>query len=129
MTGAQATSDGGNNGTSDIPEPDGDRHRRGGHGGARPAARAQDKQTFTLALVPGLTTDAFYITMRRGAEAAAAALGDELVFQGASEWNVTLQVPVLDAVIARQPDAILIAPTDKVQLVAPLKKAADAGIP
>jgi ribose transport system substrate-binding protein len=92
-------------------------------------ARAQDKQTFTLALVPGLTTDAFYITMRRGAEAAAAALGDELVFQGASEWNVTLQVPVLDAVIARQPDAILIAPTDKVQLVAPLKKAADAGIP
>ena len=41
----------------------------------------------------------------------------------------TLQVPVLDAVIARKPDAILIAPTDKVQLVAPLKKANDAGIP
>jgi ribose transport system substrate-binding protein len=36
---------------------------------------------------------------------------------------------VLDAVIARKPDAILIAPTDKVQLVQPLKKAADAGIP
>jgi len=92
------------------------------------AAMAQDKKTFTIALVPGLTTDAFYITMHRGAQAAADALGDTLVFQGASEWNVTLQVPVLDAVIARKPDAILIAPTDKVQLVAPLQKAIDAGI-
>ena len=59
---------------------------------------------------------------------AADALGQDLLFQGASEWNVTLQVPVLEAVIARKPDAILIAPTDKVQLVEPLKKAADAGI-
>lgn len=91
-------------------------------------AVAQDKK-FTVALVPGLTTDAFYITMHRGAQAAADALGVDLVFQGASEWNVTLQVPVLDAVIARRPDAILIAPTDKVQLVEPLKKANDAGIP
>jgi ribose transport system substrate-binding protein len=32
-------------------------------------------------------------------------------------------------VIARAPNAILIAPTDKVQLVEPLKKAHDAGIP
>jgi ribose transport system substrate-binding protein len=40
-----------------------------------------------------------------------------------------VQVPVLDAVIARKPDAILIAPTDKVQLVEPLKKAVAAGIP
>lgn len=91
-------------------------------------AQAQD-QTFTIALIPGLTTDAFYITMRKGAEAAAEALGAELVFQGAPEFNAVLQVPVLDAVIARQPDAILIAPTDKTQLIQPLKKAADAGIP
>jgi ribose transport system substrate-binding protein len=87
------------------------------------------EKKFTIALVPGLTTDGFYITMHRGAQAAADALGQELVFQGASEWNVTLQVPVLDAVIAKKPSAILIAPTDKVQLVAPLKKANDAGIP
>jgi ribose transport system substrate-binding protein len=36
---------------------------------------------------------------------------------------------VLDAVIARAPDAILIAPTDTVQLIEPLRKAHDAGIP
>lgn len=92
------------------------------------SAVAEDKK-YTIALVPGLTTDAFYITMQKGAQAAADALGVELVFQGAPDFNPVTQVPVLDAVIARAPDAILIAPTDKVQLIEPLKKANDAGIP
>ncbi len=91
-------------------------------------ATAQD-QKFTIALIPGLTTDAFYITMRKGAQAAADALGVELVFQGAPDFNPVTQVPVLDAVIARAPSAILIAPTDTVQLIEPLRKANDAGIP
>lgn len=90
-------------------------------------ARAQDKMT--IALIPGLTTDAFYITMQKGAQAAADALGVELVFQGAPDFNPVTQVPVLDAVIARAPDAILIAPTDTTQLIEPLRKAHDAGIP
>jgi ribose transport system substrate-binding protein len=94
---------------------------------AGPAGAADKK--FTIALVPGLTTDAFYITMRKGAEAAAKAVGAEIVFQGAPDFNPVTQVPVLDAVIAKHPDAILIAPTDKTQLVQPLKKAFDAGIP
>ncbi len=92
------------------------------------AAVAQDDQ-ITIALVPGLTTDAFYITMQKGAQAAADALGVELVFQGAPDFNPVTQVPVLDAVIARAPDAILIAPTDTVQLIEPLRKAHEAGIP
>ncbi len=91
-------------------------------------AAAQEKK-FTIALVPGLTTDAFYITMNKGAQAAADALGVELVFQGAPDFNPVTQVPVLDAVIARAPSAILIAPTDTTQLIEPLRKAHDAGIP
>jgi ribose transport system substrate-binding protein len=89
---------------------------------------AKDK-TLTIALIPGLTTDAFYITMRKGAEAAAKAVGAKLVFQGAPDFNPVTQVPVLDAIIAKKPDAILIAPTDKDQLIQPLKKANEAGIP
>ncbi len=89
---------------------------------------AQEKK-FTVALIPGLTTDAFYITMRKGAQLAADALGVELLFQGGPEFNPTVQVPVLQAVIARAPDAILIAPTDKQQLIAPLKIAHEKGIP
>ena len=84
---------------------------------------------YTIALIPGLTTDPFYITMHKGADAAAKVVGVDLIFQGAPEFNPVTQVPVLNAVIARKPSAILIAPTDKVQLVEPLKKASEAGIP
>ena len=44
-------------------------------------AQAQDKK-YTIALIPGLTTDAFYITMHKGAQAAADALGVEPDFPG-----------------------------------------------
>lgn len=88
---------------------------------------AQQKK-YTIALIPGLTTDGFYITMRKGAEDAAKKLGVDLIFQGGPEFSPTTQIPVLNAIIARKPDAILIAPTDKQQLIAPLKRAADAGI-
>jgi ribose transport system substrate-binding protein len=95
--------------------------------GALPG-RAQAADKITIALVPGLTADGFYVTMHHGAEAAAKAVGADLIYQGAAEWNVSLQVPVLDAVIGKKPTALLIAPTDKKQLIQPLKKAFDAGI-
>jgi ribose transport system substrate-binding protein len=91
-----------------------------------PSSVAQ--KNYRITLIPGLTTDGFYITMRKGAEESAKKLGVTLDFQGAPDFNPVTQVPVLNAVIARKPDAILIAPTDKQQLIAPLKKAADAGI-
>ena len=91
-------------------------------------ARAADRR-YTVALVPGLTTDAFYITMHRGAAAAAKAFGVNLVFQGAPAFNPVQQVPVLDAVLARRPDVLLIAPTDKTQLIVPLREAAASGVP
>ncbi len=96
---------------------------------ATPGSSLAQERKFTIALIPGLTTDAFYITMRKGAQLAADALGVELLFQGGPEFNPTVQVPVLQAVIARAPDAILIAPTDKQQLIAPLRQAFDKGIP
>jgi len=93
------------------------------------AAPVQAQDDIEITLIPGLTTDDFYITMNRGAQAAAEALGITVDFQGAEEFEPVLQVPVLDAVIARGPDAILIAPTDTTQLIEPLRRAHDAGIP
>ncbi len=93
------------------------------------AAQAQDQEDYTITLIPGLTTDAFYITMNRGAQAAAEALGITVNFQGAEEFDPVLQTPVLDAVIARGPDALLIAPTDSTQMIEPLRRASEAGIP
>lgn len=95
--------------------------------GAASISHAQEDLTITL--VPGLTTDAFYITMNRGAQAAAEALGITVDFQGAEEFDPVLQTPVLDAVIGRGPDAILIAPTDSTQMIEPLRRASEAGIP
>lgn len=91
------------------------------------SVQAQDE--ISIVLVPGLTTDAFYITMNKGAQAAADALGIKVDFQGAEDFNPTLQVPVLDAVIARKPSAIVIAPTDTTQLIEPLRRATEQDIP
>lgn len=92
------------------------------------SANADAHDDITITLVPGLTTDAFYITMNRGAQAAAEALGITVEFQGAEEFDPVLQTPVLDAVIARGPDAILIAPTDTTQMIEPLRRAHEQGI-
>ena len=90
-------------------------------------AHAQD-EGISIVLVPGLTTDAFYTTMNKGAQAAAEALGIKVDFQGAEDFNPTTQIPVLDAVIAREPSAIVIAPTDTTQLIEPLRRASERGI-
>ena len=93
-------------------------------------AQAAPKKTLTIYLIPGISTDAFYTTMHKGAAAEAAKLGVKLVFQGSpTAFSAPTQVPYLNAAITRHPDAILIAPTDKQALIAPIKKAIAAGIP
>jgi ribose transport system substrate-binding protein len=87
------------------------------------------EKKYTIALIPGRTTDPFYTTMRQGAQAAADALGVELLFQGAPELNSVQQVPILNTIIGGKPNAILIAPADRTELIEPLKKANSAGIP
>ena len=89
---------------------------------------AHAQEDISIVLVPGLTTDAFYTTMNKGAQAAAEALGIKVDFQGAEDFNPTTQIPVLDAVIAREPSAIVIAPTDTTQLIEPLRRASERGI-
>ena len=92
------------------------------------SGRASAADKVTIALIPGLTADGFYVTMHKGAEAAAKALGVDLIYQGSAKWDATLQIPIVEAVIAKKPSAILIAPNDKAQLIGPLKKAFEAGI-
>jgi ribose transport system substrate-binding protein len=87
------------------------------------------KKPFTIAFIPGITTDAFYISMKVGADQATAELGDKLIWQGASQWGPELQTPIVNTIIATKPDFVITAPTDKQAMIAPLKKAFDAGIP
>jgi ribose transport system substrate-binding protein len=99
-------------------------------GGAAQPRRPAAKQTYTFYLVAGIASDAFYLTMRKGAQAAGKALGVKVVFTGSTKaFSPPTQIPYLDAAIARKPDAILIAPTDKTALIAPIQRAVKAGIP
>ncbi len=54
----------------------------------------------TISLLPGVV-DTFYFTMHRGAKHAADALGVNLLFQIPKQWNVSVQVPILNAIIAK----------------------------
>lgn len=95
----------------------------------RTASLPRAAKHITIALVPGLTTDPFYITMHAGAAAEAKKLGVKLTWQGGTTFSPTTQIPVVDSLLAEHPSALLIAPTDVVALKAPIEKFIAARIP
>jgi ribose transport system substrate-binding protein len=80
-----------------------------------------------LTLIAGVKGDEFYITMNCGAQAEAKAKGATLDFQGPDQFDPSQQIPIVNAVQAKKPDAVLIAPTDTKALYAPIKQLADNG--
>jgi ribose transport system substrate-binding protein len=96
----------------------------GGGGGAGGGAEKQYK----LTLIQGVKGDQFYITMQCGAQEAAAAAGATLEVTAPDEFEASLQTPVVNAVVAKKPDAILVAPTDTQAMIPPLTQAKAAGI-
>jgi ribose transport system substrate-binding protein len=99
--------------------------------GASDTNKAPTAQTYTFYLVAGIASDAFYLTMNKGAQAEAKKLGNVKVkFTGSpAAFSPPTQIPFLNGAIARHPDAILIAPTDKTALISPIQRAISAGIP
>jgi ribose transport system substrate-binding protein len=85
------------------------------------------EKAYKMTLIAGVKGDEFYITMNCGAQEAAKAAGVELDFQGPEKFDAALQTPVVNAVAAKKPDAVLVAPTDVKALYAPIKQMADAG--
>ena len=75
----------------------------------------------------GVKGDPFYVSMECGAKEAAAAAGATLSRQGPDKFDATLQNPMLDAIAATKPDALLVAPNDVKASVPPLKRIQDAG--
>jgi ribose transport system substrate-binding protein len=96
-------------------------------GGASDGAAAGGSD-YKLTLIAGVKGDEFYITMNCGAQAEAKKQGVQVDFQGPDQFDASLQTPIVNGVLARKPDAILIAPTDSKAMYAPIKAAADAGI-
>ena len=93
------------------------------------ASSSTSHKNLTIALVPGLTVDPFYITMHAGAAEEAKKLGVNLTWQGGTTFSPTAQLPVVNALLAKNPSALLIAPTDVNALKAPIQKFVNASIP
>jgi ribose transport system substrate-binding protein len=90
-------------------------------------ASGDAKKSYKMTLIAGVKGDEFYITMNCGAQAKAKELGVTLDFQGPQEFEAAQQTPIVNAVAAKKPDAVLVAPTDTKALYAPIKQLADAG--
>lgn len=83
----------------------------------------------SIAFVMGAESDPFFQAMKVGAEEEAAKLGVELIWQGdPANYSAETQIPIVDNVLAQQPDALVLIPTDPVALQASVEKAVAAGI-
>lgn len=83
----------------------------------------------TLSFIPGVAGDSFYISMQCGIQAAAADRGMEVDVQAPQQFDPSMQTPIVNAAVAKKPDAMLIAPTDATAMYPPLLQASQAGIP
>jgi ribose transport system substrate-binding protein len=99
----------------------------GGSSGSSSNASGDGAKKFNMTLVAGVRGDEFYITMNCGAQAEARKLGVTLNFQGPNEFSADQQTPIVNAVAAKKPDAVLIAPTDTKALFAPIQQLSDNG--
>jgi ribose transport system substrate-binding protein len=84
---------------------------------------------YTVAFIPGCTCDPYYSTETSGFQAAAKKAGVTTLIQGPADFQAAEQIPVLQAVVQRKPDAIVIDPTDATALAAPIDAAIAQGIP
>jgi len=91
------------------------------------ASGAAAKKNYKMTLIAGVKGDEFYITMNCGAQAKAKELGVTLNFQGPDQFDASLQTPIVNAVAAKKPDAVLVAPTDTKAMYAPIKALSDNG--
>src|SRR3984957_18020587 len=86
-------------------------------------------KTYKMTFIQGVAGDGFYVTMGCGIQAEAKKLGNVTVnIQGPTQFDPTLQNPIIESVTAAKPDAILIATDDVSASRPPIAQAMAAGI-
>ena len=85
-------------------------------------------KAYNLTFIQGVAGDGFYVTMGCGMQAEAKKLGDTVNIQGPTQFDATLQNPIIESVTAAHPDAIMIAPDDVAASRPPIAAAMAAGI-
>lgn len=81
-----------------------------------------------VAFIPGATGVGFYDALEGGAKAEAAKLGYSFLYQGSPDFTPAAQTPVVNAVCAKHPKILLIAPTDPVALRPAIQTCLNAGV-
>jgi ABC-type sugar transport system substrate-binding protein len=85
-------------------------------------------KNYNLELIVGTKSDDFYVTMECGAMAEAKALGVTLTVNGPADFSASEQAPILNAVAASKPDALIVAPTDTKALNPELSRISAEGV-
>ncbi len=100
----------------------------GSTGGSTTGGSTSGK-SYKLSFIQGVAGDGFYVTMGCGIQAEAKKLGNVTVnIQGPSQFDPTLQNPIIESVTASHPNAILVAPDDVSASQTPIDQAMSAGI-
>jgi ribose transport system substrate-binding protein len=98
-------------------------------GAATTSGSSTSGKNYNMTFIQGVAGDGFYVTMGCGIQAEAKKLGNVTVnIQGPSQFDATLQNPIIESVTASHPDAILIAPDDVSASRPPIAQAMAAGI-
>lgn len=83
-----------------------------------------------IAVIPKATSHLFWVAVENGARAAAAENKVEMIWNGPpSETDYARQIQIVDSMVARKVDGIVVAATERKALVAPIDRAMAAGIP
>jgi ribose transport system substrate-binding protein len=98
-------------------------------GGSTVGGSSSSGKSYNMTFIQGVAGDGFYVTMGCGIQAEAKKLGNVTVnIQGPSQFDSTLQNPIIESVTASHPAAILIAPDDVSASRPPIAQAMAGGI-
>ena len=93
-------------------------------------AACQRSHQRVIAVIPKATSHLFWIAVENGARAAALDSKVEMLWNGPpSETDYARQIQIVDSMIARRVDGMVVAATERQALVGPISRAMAAGIP
>ncbi len=126
MAACSSSSSGGGGTSSSVPAGGGNTVSSSSSGSSAPAANGK---SYKFSFIQGVAGDGFYVTMGCGIQAEAKKVGNiSINIQGPTQFDATLQNPIIASVTASKPDALLVAPDDVTASQTPVDQAAAAGI-
>jgi len=81
-----------------------------------------------IVLIAGVKSAGFYQAMACSAAVEAKKLGYNFSWTAPDTFNATAQTPIVEAITAQHPKAVIMVPTDAVAMTAPIKQMEAAGI-